>query len=244
MKEQGSSMRVVAVVLGAGQGRRMGYAINKVFLPINGKPVIIHALETFERCPSVDEVLLVAAAGEEEQLTKLAHHAQCHKVRHVIQGGATRHASEQCALDMLRAHITTGAVEIVLIHDGARPFIRVDQVEQLIKKAYEVGGAILAAPVQEEEQIVQVDADHRVQQSLQHQRVWKAQTPQVFRASLLLEAYDRAAHDQFYGTDTASSVERIGGTVAIVESEVTNIKITTAHDLFYAEKLSRQQNLQ
>ncbi|MBV9688312.1 MAG: 2-C-methyl-D-erythritol 4-phosphate cytidylyltransferase, partial [Ktedonobacteraceae bacterium] len=188
--------------------------------------------------------LLVAAAGEEEQLAKLAYQAQCHKVRRVIQGGATRHASEQCALEALRARINTGEVEIVLIHDGARPFISVDQVEQLIKKADEVGGAILAAPVQEEEQIVQIDTDLHVQQCLEHERVWKAQTPQVFRASLLLEAYDRATQDRFYGTDTASSVERIGATVAVVESEVTNIKITTAHDLFYAEKLSRQQNLQ
>lgn len=234
-------MQVVVVVLAAGQGTRMGHPINKVFLPINGKPVVIYALETFERCPSIDEVLLVAATGEEEQLVELAYRAQCSKVQRVIQGGATRHASEQCALEALRPHIDAGEVEIVLIHDGARPFISVEKVELLIEKAREVGGAILATPIQEEEHIVQVDAGQGVERCFEHEHVWKAQTPQVFRAALLLEAYDRAAHDQFYGTDTAASVERIGGTVAVIESDATNLKITTAQDLFYAEKLSRHR---
>src|SRR5947209_15690923 len=114
------SRRVVAVVLGAGQGTRMGRTVNKVFLPINGKPVIVYAIEVFEYCPAVDGILLVAAAGEEDQLAQLAYAAQCHKVLRVVQGGATRHASEQCALEALRAQIDTGQVAVILIHGGAR----------------------------------------------------------------------------------------------------------------------------
>ena len=79
-RKQSSSRRVVAVVMGAGQGTRMGWTINKIFLPINGKPVVVYAIETFELCPSVDNILLVAAAGEEDQLAELAHPAQCHKI--------------------------------------------------------------------------------------------------------------------------------------------------------------------
>jgi len=236
-------IKVVAVVLGAGQGTRMGQPINKVFLPINGKPVIIYAVETFERCSAIDEILLVAATGEAEPLLKLARSANCHKVKTVVNGGATRHASEKCALEALRPQIDSGEIEVVLIHDGARPFIPVDRVHALVEKARAVGGAILAAPLQEEDIIVQVDEQRGIQKSFEGGSIWKAQTPQAFRASLLLDAYDRAERDQFYGTDTAASLERIGCSVAIVESDVSNLKITTAHDLFHAEKLSHHRRI-
>ena len=236
--KKGTSKRVVAVVLGAGQGTRIGHSINKVFLPINGKPIIVYAVEVFEHCSLVDEIILVAAAGEEEQMAKLVHNAQCKKARQIIRGGATRHESEQCALEVLRPRIDAGVVEIVLIHDGARPFISVEKVEQLINKARKVDGAILAAPLEEEERIAQVNSEQCIQRGFERQQVWKAQTPQVFRASFLLKAYDQAHCDQFEGTDTAASVERIGGRVAIVESDATNMKITTAEDLFLAERLS------
>lgn len=239
IKKQESSGKVVAVVLGAGQGTRMGHPINKVFLPVNGKPIIIYAIEAFEHCPAVDEILLVAASGEEEQLAKLASSAYCHKVRRVVHGGATRHASEQCALEALRTHIEAGEIEIILIHDGARPFIGVEQIENLVAKARVFGGAILATPLQEEEQIVQVDETFTIRNSFEGDTVWRAQTPQAFQAALLLDAYDQAERDQFFGTDTAASVERVGCSVAVVESEATNLKITTAHDLFHAEKLGR-----
>src|SRR2546425_4858712 len=182
-EKKGLSKRVVAVILGAGQGTRMGHPINKVFLPLRGKPIIVYAIETFEHCPSVDDILLIAAAGEEEQLAKLAHSAQCTKVRQVIRGGATRHESEQCALEVLRPGIDAGDVEIVLIHDGARPFVSLEKVEQLIAGTRESDGAILAAPLQQEERIAQVSSEHYVQRSFEGQQVWKAQTPQAFRAS-------------------------------------------------------------
>jgi 2-C-methyl-D-erythritol 4-phosphate cytidylyltransferase len=102
-----------------------------------------------------------------------------------------------------------------------------------------VGGAILAAPLQAGERLVQVDSEQSIQRSFEGRLVWKAQTPQVFQASLLLAAYDQAERDHFYGTDTASSVEHIGGHVAVVESDSSNLKITTVHDLLLAEKLCR-----
>ncbi len=240
VRGKASSKRVVAVILGAGQGARMGYQVNKVFLPINGKPIIIYAVETFERCHAIDEIILVVAAGEEEHMMKLARRAQCTKVGRVIRGGPTRHESEQCALEILRPHIDAGDVEIVLIHDGARPFVAVEKVEQLIARARESDGAILAAPLQQEERIAQVSREHYIQRSFEGQQVWKAQTPQAFRAPLLLEAYDQAKRDLFLGTDTAASVERIGGHIVIVESDAGNLKITTAQDLFLAERLTRR----
>jgi len=240
VRGKAASKRVVAVILGAGQGARLGYRVNKVFLPLNGKPIIMYAVETFEHCHAIDEMMLVVAAGEEEQMMKLARHAQCSKVSQVIHGGPSRHESEQCALEVLRPRIEAGQVEIVLIHDGARPFVPVEKVEQVVARARESDGAILAAPLQEEERIAQVSSEHYIQGSFEGQQVWKAQTPQAFRASLLLKAYDQSKRDLFSGTDTAASVERIGGHVVIVESDASNLKITTAHDLFLAERLARR----
>ena len=160
-----------------------------------------------------------------------------------MSGGATRHESEQCALNALRHNIDIGEIEIVLIHDGARPFIAVDKVEQLIRKARESGGAILATPLQEEEHVALVSADGFIQQGYEGKQGWHAQTPQAFQADLLLNAYDSAERDHFYGTDTAASFERIGYSVAIVESDASNFKITTAHDLLLAEKMSRVRHI-
>jgi 2-C-methyl-D-erythritol 4-phosphate cytidylyltransferase len=233
--------RVVAVILGAGQGTRVGGPVNKIFLPLDGKPLITYAIEAFEHCSAINEILLVGASGEEEQLAKLAHQAHCHKVKKVVQGGDTRHASEKQALEALRQEIETGKIEIVLVHDGARPFISVEKIRQLVEKAREVGGAILAEPLQEEERIAQVDEQKGIKQSFEGEQIWKAQTPQAFRASLLLKAYDQAEQDQFRGTDTAASLERMGYAVAIVKSDATNLKVTTPYDLLHAEKISRDR---
>lgn len=236
-----ASKQVVAVILGAGQGSRMRQPINKIFLPIHGKPIIVYAIECFERCVLIDEILLVAAVGEEEQMAKIVRQTRCKKVQHIVQGGTSRHESEQRALNVLRPRIDTGSIEIVLIHDGARPFVPVHKVEELVRKAREVDGAILAVPLQEEERISQIQNGNQVQKSFEGPLIWKAQTPQAFQASLLLKAYDQAGHDTFFGTDTAASVERIGGRVALVESDSTNLKITTAEDLFLAERLSHHR---
>src|SRR5260370_32282183 len=170
-------------------------------------------------------------------MLKLARHAQCTKVGRVIRGGPTRHESEQCALEILRPHIDAGDVEIVLIHDGARPFVAVEKVEQLIARTRESDGAILAAPLEQEERIAQVSSEHYIQRSFEGRQAWKAQTPQAFQASLLLKAYDQAKRDLFLGTDTAASLQRIVGHNVIVERDASNLKITTAHDLSLAQKL-------
>ena len=236
-----ASKQVVAVILGAGQGSRMRQPINKIFLPIHGKPIIVYAIECFERCVLIDEIVLVAAIGEEEQMEKIVRQTRCKKVQHIVQGGTSRHESEQRALNVLRPRIDAGSIDIVLIHDGARPFVPVHKVEELVRKAREVDGAILAVPLQEEERISQIQNGNQVQTSFEGPLIWKAQTPQAFQASLLLKAYDQAGHDTFFGTDTAASVERIGGRVALVESDSTNLKITTAEDLFLAERLSHHR---
>jgi len=244
-EKENALQRVVSVVLCAGQGKRVGHHLNKILLPIEGQPLFLYSVKVFERCPAVDEILLVGAAKEKEQLSKSVQQAQCRKVQHIIQGGNTRHASEYNALQFLRKRIENGEIEIVLIHDGARPLISVAQVNQIIEKARDVGGAILAVPLEEEERIVQVIGEQRnIQQGFsQGDQIWKAQTPQAFHASLLLQAYDQAAREQMQGTDTASVLEHFGYAVAVVEGNSTNLKVTTAYDLFHAERLIRHHYL-
>ncbi|HEV2237576.1 MAG TPA: 2-C-methyl-D-erythritol 4-phosphate cytidylyltransferase, partial [Ktedonobacterales bacterium] len=152
----------IAVVLAAGQGARMGAAGNKVFLPLAGKPILAHSLAVFERVAAVDETLLVAHASELAQCHALVERYALGKVRAIIAGGATRHASEACALDALRARITGGAVGMVLIHDAARPLVRPAEVARLVTDARRVGGALLAAPALADESFVLAEADGAV----------------------------------------------------------------------------------
>lgn len=228
----------LAVVLGAGQGTRMGTDRNKVLLPLRGKPILVHALEAFARTPEVDEILLVAhprevALCQEEIVRRFA----LAKVRTVIAGGATRHQSETCALEFLRPRVTTGEVGIILIHDGARPLVTPEEITAVIAAAHATGGAILACAVAADETLLELAENGSVRAPLPTAELVRAQTPQGFAARLLIEAYDAARAAGFEGTDTAASVERLGRPVAVVLGGERNLKITTPDDLARAEAL-------
>lgn len=230
--------RVVAVILCAGQGTRMGAGENKVFLSLAGRPVLLWSLAAFERAAVVDEILLVAHPNEVERVRALANSAARGKLAAVIAGGATRSRSESRALDWLRPRINAGAVSQVMFHDGARPLIMPEEIERLSAAARDLaspGGALLAATVDAGEEIGEVAPDGLLALIFAPAELARAQTPQAFDAALLLAAYDRAAADGFDGTDTASTVERLGAPVVIVTGSTENIKLTTPSDLARAE---------
>lgn len=232
--------RVVAVVLCAGQGTRMGAERNKVFLPLAGVPIVVRAMRAFERSRLVDEIVLVAHPHETEACRALAQHDGLRKVSMVIPGGATRHQSEYCALNALRGRIERGAIALVLVHDGARPLVSRGEIARLIQAAREEGGALLAEALAGDEIVARVDARDTVVELYPSGRLWRAQTPQGFAAPALLAAYDAAAREGFEGTDTASSVERAGQLVRVVAGSARNLKITTPDDLARAEALLRR----
>jgi 2-C-methyl-D-erythritol 4-phosphate cytidylyltransferase len=153
----------------------------------------------------------------------------------VLAGGATRHKSESHAVDHVAARIEAGEVSVVMIHDGARPLFDGAGVDELIAAARRFGGAICALPVSED--LVHASA-HGVVGWVPKAGLWRALTPQAFRADLLLRAFRAAAADSFEGTDTASTVERIGGRVAVVEGDPRNLKVTYPEDLVIAEHLA------
>jgi 2-C-methyl-D-erythritol 4-phosphate cytidylyltransferase len=225
----------VAVVLGAGQGTRMGGERNKVFLPLGGVPILARAIGIFERSPLVDEVLVVAHPAEVEECRDLAPRFGLLKVGAVVAGGATRHQSEERALEALRPRIAAGEVAMVLIHDGARPFVGEDEMARLLAAAREVGAALLATPLDMDELVLEADGDGVVTHVFPTGEIWRAQTPQAFAAGRLLAAYDAARREGFEGTDTASALERLGERVRVVPGEAGNVKITTPDDLARAE---------
>lgn len=236
MSESGGAVgAVVAVVLGAGQGTRMGAGRNKVLLTLRGKPILVHALDAFERTPQVTETLLVAHPDEVEMCRGLVADFGLSKVTAVIPGGATRHQSEERALAWLRPRIEAGEIALLLVQDGARPLVTPDEIAALIAASVATGGALLAAAP--DETLLQLDEEGEVVRAWPSEELALAQTPQAFDANRLLAAYDAARADGFEGSDTAASFERAGGQVRVVFGTSANLKITTPDDLVRAEAL-------
>jgi 2-C-methyl-D-erythritol 4-phosphate cytidylyltransferase len=234
--------RSVAVILCAGQGTRMGAGQNKVFLPLAGKPLLVYTIEAFRRASAVDEIVLVAHPAEVGYVEVEIVAAYCpDAVAAVLAGGASRHQSEERALDALRPRIEAGAVGVVLIHDGARPFVAPERVDELVGAARQTGGALLASALAPDEVIARARDDGTVTTVFESAELWRAQTPQAFDARMLLAAYDQAGAEGFEGTDTASSFERLGHAVRVVAGDSTNFKVTTPQDLLRAEVLVRGQ---
>lgn len=230
----------VAVILCAGQGTRMRADRNKVLLPLLGRPLIAHTLAAFERATSVDEILLVAHPAEVTYFARaVVPGAGASKVGGVIAGGATRHQSEACALAALRERITSGEVALVMMHDGARPLVTPAEIDQLAEVARTHTGAILVTPVAASETLLETRPDGTVALVAAPEELARAQTPQAFDARRLLAAYDQAHVDSFEGTDTASSLERLGYTLRAVVGSDENIKVTTPDDLLRADAILR-----
>ena len=227
----GTRTGVAVVVVAAGGGERMTSPMNKVFLLVGGKPILARTLELFDRMPIVDSIILVARPIDRVLCEALVRDGAYTKVRRIVSGGASRHASEFRGLLALEDEVGSGLVDTVLIHDAVRPFVAPDQVEALVVEARATGAAILAIPAGEG--LVTVADDGTVHGA--GEDLWVAQTPQAFGASLLLDAHRRAAEADFVGTDTSSVVERIGHPVSIVMGRPENIKITTSDDLLRAE---------
>jgi 2-C-methyl-D-erythritol 4-phosphate cytidylyltransferase len=224
-------MTAAAVIVAGGEGARMQGPVNKVFLDLDGRPILNRSLELFESSPLIDEVLVVARAADLPQCEALR--GRFTKLCAVVVGGDLRHRSEFAGLRALAARIDAGEIDTVLVHDAVRPFASHRLVERLLAASGRTVGTIPALPVSPS--TVRV-ADGWI---AGHPRdLWAVQTPQVFQATWLLEAHNRAARQEFIGTDTASVVEWAGGDVLVIEGEPDNIKITTPDDLARAQQIA------
>ena len=223
-------MSVAAVVLAGGSGTRLGADGNKVYLPLRGRPLLSWALDAFAHAPSVTRLVLVARPAD-RLLAQAAADAVPGRTVEVVDGGATRHGSEWAALRLLAPAIRAGAVEVVAIHDGARPVVPRQLVEDTVAAARVHGAAVPGVP------LVGVAVRDEGIRPVGGMLV-RVQTPQAFRAGLLLDAYERAERDGFTGTDTAACVERYAGIgVHCIPGDPRNLKVTYRPDLALAEHL-------
>ncbi|MDQ0220529.1 2-C-methyl-D-erythritol 4-phosphate cytidylyltransferase [Peribacillus cavernae] len=216
------------VIPAAGRGTRMKAAKNKLFIELAGKPIIAYTLEVFETDPECGGIILSINPAEEEMFQSIISEYKLKKVKKLVPGGKER---QQSVFNGLK-HIDENS--IVLIHDGARPFIGHGLVRELADAAFQYGGAVTAVPVKD---TIKKAKDKAVVETVERSSLWAVQTPQAFRVSTLIQAHERAEEEQFLGTDDASLLERIGEAVMIIEGNYDNLKITTPEDLYVAEAI-------
>ncbi|MDF2714974.1 MAG: ispD [Paenibacillus sp.] len=222
------------VVVSAGKGSRMGTSESKQYLPLRGKPILVHTLERFQRMPQIESIVLVTGSGDIERCAAYVEQYSLTKVVAVTAGGEERQHSVRIGL----ARLPEG-LDVVAVHDAVRPFVTEARTAECLHKAYEAGGAVLAVPVKDTIKVV--DSSGRIQSTPERKSLWAVQTPQAFRLDLLWQAHMQAVRDGFVGTDDAMLVERLGHSVHVVEGDYTNIKITTPDDLLWAERLLQEQ---
>ncbi|KQL52098.1 2-C-methyl-D-erythritol 4-phosphate cytidylyltransferase [Heyndrickxia shackletonii] len=227
-------MEYQVIIPAAGQGKRMGAGKNKLFLHLNGKPIISHTLKVFLDDEKCSGIILAIQPDDEDFFKKLLNTYSTTKKIHLVFGGAERQYSVFNGLKVIKDS------NIILVHDGARPFIRHEVIHQLAKAAHEKGAAIAAVPVKDTIKKVQ---DFQVVETIERTSLWQVQTPQAFRFSLLWEAHHQALQENFLGTDEASLVERLQYPVQIVTADYDNIKLTTPEDLYIAEAILKHRSL-
>jgi 2-C-methyl-D-erythritol 4-phosphate cytidylyltransferase len=213
-----------AIIPAAGQGRRMGGPKAKQFLELGREPVLVHTLRRFEACSSIDSVVVVLPAEETAAFLGIASRAGLRKVTRVVTGGEERRDSVARGLATVRAE-TAG---VVVVHDGVRPFVTPEQIDEVVARAEAAGAAALALRVADTVKEVE---DGRIVRTLDRSRIALAQTPQAFHYALIRDAYDAWRRDPWDATDDASLVERLGRPVELVEGSLFNIKITRPEDL-------------
>ncbi len=224
-------MKTAAIIPSAGMGRRMGNR-KKPFLPLAGRPVLAHTVLLFELSPLIDATILVVPDDDRETCgLEIVDVFEFRMVIDVVPGGRERQDSVRAALDAL-----SGSWDILVVHDGVRPFATVDIIEEVVKTAKATGAAIAAVPVKD---TVKEVANGTVIRTVPREALWSVQTPQAFKAGILREAHKRAVEDGFSGTDDAALVERLGHRVSVVEGSYENIKITTPEDILVGEAILR-----
>jgi len=208
-----------------GRSERMG-GVDKVFAPLGGVPVLARVIDTFQRCKSIDQIVVVLSKQNLERGHQLLAEQRWSKVGNICPGGRRRQDSVAAGISRLKS------CHWVIIHDGNRPLVTVELIERGLAEAKETGAAVAAVPVTD---TIKVAGDNRlVQQTPPRDNLWAVQTPQVFRFDIITEAYRQAKNEV---TDDASLVEQLGYKIKLYMGSYANIKITTPDDLALAEIL-------
>lgn len=225
-----SDPSTAAVVVAAGRGERLGATLPKAFLPVLGRPMLVRTVQAVEACTLVRSVIVVVAPESIADAGAVLRDAGCRRIAGIVAGGAQRQDSVAAGL----AH--AGDPEVVVVHDGARPLVRPQVIDAVVRVAAETGAASAGVPMRETVKSVR---GQTVTGTLDRGALWIARTPQAFRTTLLREAHRRALADGFRGPDDAVLVERLGHPVRMVEDSAANVKITVPDDLAFVEAYLR-----
>ena len=220
--ESGTAQSVAAVIVAAGDSRRMD-GVDKVLAPIMGRPLVAYSLQAFDDSPLIGTIVLVMSERNIEEGRRLVEEGGWHKVREVCAGGRRRQDSVRNGLNRVRDTDWTA------VHDGARPCVDGDMIARGLEAARQDGSAVAGVPVRDT--IKAAGPDLLVDQTFVRDGLWAVQTPQVFRTDLLLQAHRDISEDV---TDDASMVERAGRPVRIFMGSHENIKVTTPEDMALA----------
>ena len=221
-------MQNYVIIVAGGKGLRMGSDVPKQFLPVGGKPVLMHTLETFHSADDELRIILVLPAEQQSYWQELCDEHQFSVPHQIATGGETRFHSVGNGL----ALIPDAEESVVGVHDGVRPFVSKEVVLRCYEVAREQGAAIPVVPVVETLRQVLPEGDSLTVDRNLYRLV---QTPQVFRVGILKEAYRQPYQPSF--TDDASVVEALGHRITLVDGNRENVKITTPSDLIFAERL-------
>jgi 2-C-methyl-D-erythritol 4-phosphate cytidylyltransferase len=213
----------------------MGAEKPKAFLPLGDRPIWVHTLQKFEDCPQVDEILALLPPGEVDRAGETVRSFGLTKVIHILPGGEERQDSVYRGLQALR-----GKADWVIIHDGVRPFVPLELIQQVLSETRRWKAVVVALPA--DETVKEVSPENEVVRTVDRRRLWRIQTPQSFEYPLILRAHEEARREGFWGTDDASLVERLGIPVKILHGSRFNFKITTPEDLALAEALLKYLN--
>jgi 2-C-methyl-D-erythritol 4-phosphate cytidylyltransferase len=227
-------MKVSVIIAAGGMGKRMQSSEGKLFIEIGSFPMIALTVSVFESSEIIDDIILVVALDEIERAKKLVEKYGFKKIRHIIQGGATRQDSIYNGLQVVSTD-----TDIVVIHDGARPFVTKEIILEAISETRAYRAVIVGMPVKDT--IKTVKDDRLVSNTLDRDFLWQVQTPQVFDYSLIKEAYERAKRLEIQATDDARLVERLGEKVKMIMGSYENIKITTPEDVKIAEAIIKSR---
>ena len=227
------NQQLALIIPAAGAGERMGEEIPKPYLELSGKTVLEYTLSSFTEIPGLGEVIIATTPTYIKQTEEMLDRIFPGLVCHVVQGGKERQDSIRNALKKI-----SGKTGLIAVHDAVRPFVSKRDVETCIIEAAKWGGAVLAIPSKD---TIKIAGDNNeIVKTPERKRMWQAQTPQIFWAALLREAYEHAEIYKIKGSDDSSLVEEVGGKVVLVNGSSKNFKITYPLDLEIADWLIKK----
>ena len=222
-------MKNCVIIVAAGSGKRMRSAIAKQYIELKGRTILSYTIETFNNSENIDDIVLVTSSDAVDYVRReIIEKYGFDKVRTIVEGGADRQDSVYKGLKAVDSD-----TDVVLIHDGVRPFVADKYIAELESIAMEFGGCVLGGPVKDTIKVC--DSEGYITDTPKRETLWLAQTPQCFKYDIIMKAYEKAEKEGYRGTDDSMLAERLGIRIKMVRGDYDNIKITTPEDLYMGE---------